>query len=150
MKNTNKYSWIKSILLLMGAAMMILMMNSCGTANHFQASSIVPAAEGVVKVKKDNNNNYKITINIVNLAAPEKLQPPRNTYVVWMEGEDNQTKNIGQIKSSSSILSKSLKGSFEAVSSVKPKKVFISAENDASAQYPDNTNIVLTTNYLKD
>lgn len=150
MKTNIIYLSVKSILLLMVAAVMILSMSSCGTTNHFQASSTVPAAEGVVKIKKDNNKNYRIAININNLAEPEKLQPARSTYVVWMEGGDNQTKNIGQIKSSHSILSKSLKGTFETVSSIKPKKVFISAENDPGVQYPDNMNIVLTTNYLKD
>ncbi|MGE5393561.1 MAG: hypothetical protein ACM3P1_02400 [Candidatus Saccharibacteria bacterium] len=149
MKNINIHSGFKSFMLLLVAVVMILSMSSCGTTNHFQASSVVPAAEGTVKVKNDNNKNYKVTINVVNLAEPDRLQPPRNTYVIWMEGEDNQTKNIGQIKSSHSMLSKTLKGSFETVTSVKPKKVFITAENDASVQYPDNSNLILTTNYLK-
>jgi hypothetical protein len=149
--NTNKtYLNVKSLLLLLVAAVMIFSVSSCGTTNHFQASTIVPSAEGVVKIKKDNNNNYRIGIKINNLADPSRLQQPRNTYVVWMEGGDNQTKNIGQIKSSHSMLSKSLKGTFETVSSIKPKKIFISAENDPGVQYPDNMNIVLTTNYLKD
>jgi hypothetical protein len=150
MKNITIYSGVKSILLLLVAVVITLSMSSCGTTNHFQASSIVPAAEGTVKVKKDNNNNYKVTINLVNLAEPDRLQPPRDSYVIWMEGEDNQTKNIGQIKSSHSMLSKTLKGSFETVTAVKPKKVFITAENDPNAQYPDNSNTVLTTNYLKE
>lgn len=150
MKINNIHSRIKSFLLLMVSVVIMLVMNSCATTNHFQASSIVPAAEGVVKVKKDNNNNYRVTINVVNLAEPDRLQPPRESYVIWMESEDNQTKNIGQIKSSHSMLSKSLKGSFETVTSIKPKKVFITAENNPSVQYPDNSNLVLTTNYLKD
>lgn len=150
MKNNYRYITTRSLLLLMVATGMAFLLSSCGTTSHFEASSIVPAAEGVVKVKKDNNNNYKIDINIHNLAEPEKLQPARNTYVVWMEGEDNQTKNIGQIKSSHSILSKSLKGTFESVSAVKPRKIFITAEDNPGVQYPDNMNIVLTTNYLKD
>lgn len=150
MKTNKIYLSIKSILLLMVAAVMIVSMTSCGTTSHFENSTIVPSAEGVVKVKKDNNNNYRISITINNLAEPGRLQQPRNTYVVWMEGGDNQTKNIGQIKSSHSMLSKSLKGTFETVSPIKPKKIFISAENDPGVQYPDNMNIVLTTNYIKD
>lgn len=147
---TNKiYSITQNAMLSIVVIAMMLTFSSCSTTNHFETSSIVPAAEGVVKVKKDNNKNYAIRINIANLAEPEKLQPAKNTYVVWMEGENNETKNIGQIKSSKSLFSKSLKGSFESVSSVKPKKVFVTAENDPSVQYPDNMSIVLTTNYLK-
>ena len=150
MKANNLNLSIKSTWLLMVAAVITLSMSSCSTTSHFQTSSIVPSAEGVVKVKKDNNNNYRIGITINNLAEPDRLQPARNTYVVWMEGQDNQTKNIGQIKSSHSFLSKSLKGTFETVSAIKPRKIFITAEDNPGVQYPDNMNIVLTTNYIKD
>lgn len=149
--NTNKiYIAPKSIFLMLIAAMMVFLFESCATKTKFARSTVVPAAEGVVKVKKDNNDNYVININIANLAEPENLQSPKNTYVVWMEGDDNEIKNIGQIKSSKSLLSKSLSGSFETVSSVKPKKIFVTAENDPSVQFFNNMDIVLTTNYIED
>lgn len=150
MKAIQISSIAKNILLYFITFLLVTSLSSCATKSHFLTSSIAPAAEGVVKVKKDNNKNYAIRINIANLALPTDLQPSKNTYVVWMEGDDNETKNIGQIKSSKNLFSKNLRGSFEAVSSVQPKKIFITAENDPSIQYPDNNNIVLTTNFLKD
>lgn len=150
MKALYKYHLLKSLLLLFVAAIMMLIFDSCATRTKFLNSAVVPAAEGVVSVKQDNNENYHIKISIANLAESTQLQSPKNTYVVWMEGEDNITKNIGQIRSSKSMLSKNLRGSFETVSSVKPKKIFLTAENDPSAQYPDNTDIILTTGYIKD
>jgi hypothetical protein len=54
------------------------------------------------------------------------------------------TKNIGQIKSSTGILSRQLKASFESVSSFKPTKLFITAEDDPSTQSP-GTQVVLST-----
>ena len=150
MKTLKLYPIARSILFLFIAIIMALTLDSCATKTKFVPSSIVPAAEGVVSVRQDKNDNYLINVNISNLADPMNLSPARNTYVVWMEGEDNETKNIGQIKSTSALLSKSLKGSFETVSSVKPKKIFLTAENDPSVQYPDNTDVILTTNYLKD
>jgi hypothetical protein len=66
-------------------------------------------------------------------------------YVVWMETADNVTKNIGQINSSTGFLSNKLKASFETVSSTKPTKIFLTAEDDAGIQYP-GTQMVLTTN----
>lgn len=131
------------------AAMMVISVSSCATKTRFLTSSVVPAAEGVVKVKQDNNNNYVIDVNINNLAEPSRLQPAKDMYVVWMEGDDNETKNMGQIKSSHSMISKQLKGSFETVSPVRPKKIFITAENDPSIQYPNYSDIILTTDYLK-
>ncbi|HEY3371219.1 MAG TPA: hypothetical protein VGK10_10245 [Prolixibacteraceae bacterium] len=149
MKTKKEHSVTKNIFLTVLAGILIFSFSSCATKSHFLSSPIVPAAEGTVAVKKDNNKNYVIKVNIFNLAEPSKLQPSRNMYVVWMEGDNNETKNIGQIKSSHSIISKQLKGSFETVSPVKPKKIFVTAENDASVQYPNNSDIVLTTDYLK-
>lgn len=149
MKTLKIYPITKNILFLFLALIVALTFDSCATKTKFARSSVVPAAEGVVSVRQDKNDNYLINVNISNLADPMNLPQSRNTYVVWMEGEDNETKNIGQIKSSNSFMSKSLKGSFETVSSVKPKKIFLTAENDPSVQYPDNTDVILTTNYLK-
>lgn len=137
---------IKIIFLAAVATMMIFSFSSCATKTSFLTSSVVPAAQGDVKVKKDGNNNYVIKVQLSNLAEPVRLEPSKNTYVVWMETDDNITKNIGQVKSSTSLLSKHLKGSFETVSSFKPKKIFITAENDANIQYPAYNDIVLTTN----
>lgn len=149
METTKIYSMTRDIFLVLIAAMMIVSFSSCATKISFLTSSVVPAAKGFVKVKKDKNANYFIAVNISNLAEPTRLEPTKNTYVVWMEGNDNETKNLGQIKSSSAILSNELKSSFETVSPVKPKKIFITGENDASIQYPNYSDIVLTTDYFR-
>ena len=69
----------------------------------FSTSSVVPAAEGSVKVKKDGNNNYKIDLSVTHLAEAKRHTPPRETYVVWMETEKNGRKNIGQLRMSSGL-----------------------------------------------
>jgi hypothetical protein len=61
-----------------------------------------------------------------------------------METDNHETKNIGQIKSSSGLFSSKLKASFETVSSSKPSKIFITAEDDADRQYP-GMQVVLST-----
>jgi hypothetical protein len=127
------YSRIIAIVLVIG---LIIFLGSCSRKIAFQTSSVVPAAEGTVKVKKDNNNNYHIEVEITNLAEPNRLQPPKKTYVVWMETDLEPTKNIGQINSSSGFLSKRLKASFDAVSAIKPTRIFITAEDDGTVQNP--------------
>jgi len=127
------------------AAIAILSFTSCAIKAPFLNSSVVPAAEGYVKMKIDKNKNYLIKIEIVNLAPPDRLQPPKNAYVVWMDDGSNNIKNMGQIKSSSSFMSKALKGSFQNISSFRPIKIFITAESEANIQYPSNE-VVLTTN----
>lgn len=135
----------KNFLFFLTAAMMVLSFSSCVTKEKFLTSPVVPAAEGYVKIKKDKNKNYEITIEIVNLAEPEKLKPPMKFYNVYMVSKHDQIKKIGQITSSTGLFSNRLKASFVTVSTSKPIKIFIMAENEASDQYPD-TKVVLTTN----
>lgn len=117
----------------------------CSQKINFETSPVVPAARGTVTVKKDNNQNYRIQIALSNLAEPGRLQPPKKTYVVWMETKDNQAKNIGQINTSGSLLSSKLRSSFETVSTDRPTKIFITAEKDESVQYPNDL-VIMTTN----
>jgi len=49
----------------------------------FNTSTVVPGAEGTVKVKKDKNNNFDIDVSIENLVEPNKLTPAKKTYIVW-------------------------------------------------------------------
>lgn len=137
----------RSILLVIMGTMVLFCFSACARKVSFQISSVVPAAKGTVKVTKDNNENYKIKISIDNLAEPERLQPAKKTYVVWMETEKNTIKNIGQINSSTGFLSSKLKASFENVSSFKPAKIFLTAEDDAAIQYPGTQMILSTGNF---
>jgi hypothetical protein len=145
MKSIQTRSLTYTIFAIVAAVLVLFYFSSCARKVSFQTSSVVPAARGDVKVKKDNNNNYSIQISLFNLSEPKRLQPSKNTYVVWMETDDNVTKNIGQINSSTGFLSSKLKASFETVSSTKPTKIFLTAEDDAGIQYP-GAQVVLTTN----
>jgi hypothetical protein len=122
----------------------ISILSSCARKMTFLPSSVVPGAEGSVKVKTDKNKNYAIDLEVVNLASPEKLQPPKTNYVVWLETDDNGVKNIGSLQSSQGLFSKAWKGSLETVTPYKPEKFFITAEDEVSPQYP-GMQIVLNT-----
>jgi hypothetical protein len=123
---------------------LILLFVSCARKINFATSQVVPAARGFVKIKKDNNENYLIKMEVSNLAEIERLIPANQTYVVWMVSDDMQPKNIGRLTSSSSLLSSKLKASLETTSTLKPHKIFITTEEIASTQYPGNR-IILTT-----
>jgi hypothetical protein len=138
-------SFTRKLLFVLTGVMVLFYFSSCARKISFLTSSVVPAAEGTVKVNKDKNKNYHIQISLSNLAEPNRLQPSKNTYVVWMETDDNAVKNIGQINTSTGFLSKKLKASFETVTPVKPTKIFLTAEDDANVQYP-GMQVVLTTN----
>lgn len=138
------FSSIKQTIL---AAAIVLLFQMCSNKTTFLNSSVVPAAEGSVKIKNDKNNNYVIDLNIIRLAEPERLSPPKKVYVVWMETKQNGIKNIGQLKTSSGVLSRTLKSSLEAVSSFEPTEIIITAEDSPAQQYPSSI-VVLRTGRL--
>ena len=127
--------------------MIVFSFNSCATNVKFLSSAVVPAAQGSVKVKRDNNNNYVIKISLSDLAESQRLQPSKLTYVVWMDTDRDPTKNVGQLNSSKGMMSKQLKGSFKTVSSSRPVTVFITAEDDQGIQFPGAQTILSTDKF---
>ncbi|MDZ7740012.1 MAG: hypothetical protein U5K32_13300 [Bacteroidales bacterium] len=123
---------------------MMSFVTSCAQKIIFLRSSVVPAAEGTVTVKQDKNNNYLIKVEIEDLAEVERLQSTRQTYVVWMESDKGNTENLGQLKSAKSIFSKQKTASLETVSSFKPVRIFVTAENGINVRFPGEP-IILTT-----
>jgi hypothetical protein len=115
--------------------------------NIFENSTIVPAARGCVKVTRDRNKNYVIKVQISNLAEPERLQPPKKTYVVWMVTAENSIHNIGQLKSKIRFITRRLRASLESLTSIKPAKIFITAEDIPDIQVPVTLATLTTGNF---
>lgn len=147
MKTTNINRKMATMLLLGTFGLIALLFSACATKVPFQYSAEAPAARGNVKVKKDGNNNYAISIELTNLSEENRLVAPKTAYVVWMTSGSDYAKNLGRISSSSSMMSKTLKASFETISSEKPTKIFITSEEDGNATYPSNSIILTTTNF---
>ncbi len=147
MKTIKLKHFIRSIFPVSILLFIIFTHEACTRKIAFSTSTVVPAAQGSVKLKKDNNNNYNIDLSVMRLADPKRLNPPKNIYVVWMDTEQNGTKNIGQLKSSSSLFSKTLKSSLKTVTPFKPTGIFITAEDNANIQYPGEE-IVLRTGHF--
>jgi len=145
MKTVNTFR--KGILFYGATLMIAILVSSCATKAIFVSSAVVPAAQGYVKVKSDKNRNYLVKVELKNLAPSSRLQPSKNMYVVWMMSNDNATKNIGQVVSATTLLSKELQGSLETVTTLKPVKIFITAEDNANTEYPDSR-VVLTTKFF--
>jgi multidrug efflux pump subunit AcrA (membrane-fusion protein) len=117
---------------------------SCSKKMIFSTSAILPAATGSVKVSRDKNKNYSLNLSAVNMAPPDRLTPPYKFYVVWVETPEDGVKNLGQLVSSNSLISKTLKASFKTTTPYKPVRVFITAENEVTVTYPGNL-VVLST-----
>lgn len=124
---------------------MLLLLESCSPKLTFTSSSVVPAATGQVKVKRDKNNNYLVNVEVMNLAPADRLTPPQQAYIVWMDSDQNSVKKLGLLSPSSNLLSKALKADLSATAVAKPTRVFVTAERTPDIQYPAGIE-VLTTN----
>ena len=149
MKTIKLRSTTKKIFLGILTIFMIFSLNFCSRKVSFLNSSVVPAARGYVKVKTDKNKNFIIQIQLIYLAEVQRLQPAKQVYIVWMVTDRGITTNIGRLNSSTSGMSKNLKGSLETLSSFKPTKIFITAEDDASVQYPLGQVVLTTDSFIK-
>jgi len=147
MKTTRQQSIFKKIIVSIVVIGLSVPFQSCSKKIEFEKSPVVPAARGVVKISKNSNKNYIIKIKFDNLAEVDRLEPPKNTYVVWMVTDQKSTKNIGQIKSSSSMMSSKLKADFETATPFKPVKIFITAEDDGNVEYPGMYTVLSTNNF---
>jgi len=135
-------------LLLFGYSMLfavLLTATSCSKKYVFSNSAIVPAAEGSVKVKKDKNKNYGIKLGVRHLAPAENLVESRNTYVLWANTTNNGIKNLGQLRNSTGLFSKTLRSELTTATPFEPRSFFITAENKADINYPDGQ-VILKTN----
>ena len=67
------------------------------------------------------------------LAKPERLTPPKQFYVVWVQSEAGDVKNIGQLMSDSNN-----NGSITGTTSTKPVQIFVTAEDAGDANWPSS------------
>lgn len=121
----------------------LIFTSSCSQKMTFSKSEVVPGAQGTIKIKSDKNNNYHINLDVVNLASPDMLTPPKKEYVVWMINGDDVRK-IGRLNSSRSTMSRTLKGSLETLSTVEPQGFLITAEDNSDVTSPGRL-VVLRT-----
>ncbi|MDY7396629.1 hypothetical protein UMM65_15370 [Aureibaculum sp. 2210JD6-5] len=113
-----------------------LLFASCATTVKFPISDLVPAAEISATKKQDSNNNYTIKVTAENLASPDRLDPPRDYYVVWGVTEDNGVKNLGLLSNKNAK-----KVELETITPFSVKEIFITAEKEGNISEPSNLEI---------
>jgi hypothetical protein len=104
--------------------------------------------KGQVEIKRDVNSNYVIQISLKDLEAVNTIEPSAAVaYIVWMYTDTKMVKNLGEISSKTGWLADKSKSSFEAVSAIKPTKIFITEENTATVTKPGTKIIWSTGNF---
>jgi hypothetical protein len=114
---------------------------------HFQESTVVPAAKGMVKVSTNKNKGFDVDVDVYHLAGPGRLQPAAKTYIVWMDTERNGTKNLGEMQSKDKFLSNTLKADLKITTPFRPTRIFITAEDVAAISNPAGQQVLTTPTF---
>lgn len=105
---------------------------------HMTASSSIPAASGVVTVKKGGQNrNTELDVKVSNLARPANLPQSANVYIVWVRPSGETAVNEGAIR-----VNKNLDGELKTATTSKNCDVFITAEQSATATSPEGPQLL--------
>ena len=120
-----------------------ILVSACSKKVVFPVSEVVPAAEAVLKVDKDDNNNYEIDLEVTNLAEADRLTPARRHYVVWMVTKQHGTINIGNLD-----INRKNNGELSTSTPYEPMRMFITAEDDPDPVIP-STQVVLNSGDFK-
>ncbi|MGO2102648.1 MAG: hypothetical protein ACTH3E_06335 [Psychroflexus halocasei] len=110
-------------------------LTSCSNTVEFPVSDVIPSSEAKAVVKKDDNENYQIKLEIDNLTEPDRLNPPKKYYIFWAETEHG-SQNLGQIKVKEAMLSSKKYAKLETSTPHKPLRLVISAENEVDKASP--------------
>jgi hypothetical protein len=108
-----------------------------GEVRMVNKSDLVPSASGKVEVKEDDNGNRKLKVRVYHLADPEKLNPARSAYLVWIEPKGKDPEPLGMVK-----VNKDLKGELEGTTPYKNFSVFVTAEENPKAEHPGGPEIL--------
>lgn len=128
---------LKAAFRILSILFMAILVSACSKKYVFPVSDVIPAAEAVVKVEKNKNDNYELELDIENMARPERLTPSRRNYVVWMDTERHGTINLGNLR-----IDRKNRASLTTVTPYKPIRVFITAEDRQGVVTP-STQVVL-------
>ena len=151
-------SYLSKTILGTSALLMLLFLYSCAKKTTAVNKTEVPSPaeapsatvpienKGQVQIKRDATGNYVVQINLRELEEINKLEATsKKAYIVWMNADNEMTKNLGQINSNSGWLSDKTKAYFEATSAAKPTKIFITEEDMADVKKPGKK-IIWSTN----
>jgi hypothetical protein len=102
-----------------------------------RVSDLLPAAEAKVSYEHDRNHNTKFSVHAKHLAQPQSLNPPRNTYVVWVQGRGKDPQNAGVLR-----VNENLEGSMSSTTPFQMFDVFVTAEDGPNVDRPSGPEVM--------
>ena len=96
-----------------------------------------PSAQGTVATSTDRNGNVEVEVKVKHLAPAQRLVPPHQAYLVWVQPRGAQAELLGALR-----VNDGQEGSLKATTTHKDFEVLVTAEDSINPQVP-STNAVL-------
>ena len=96
-----------------------------------RVSDLLPGGEGKVSFEHDRNKNTKFSVHAKHLARPESLSPPKNAYVVWVQGRGKDPQNAGMLR-----INDNLEGTVSGTTPLQVFDIFVTAEDGVNVDRP--------------
>lgn len=133
MKILNLETRQKSFFLL-SFVVMVMLASACSPKINFPTSVVDPSATPKASVRKIENGDYRVKMDVNNLVVPERLSPQKKNYVVWVNTETHGVRNIGELKNRRGMLANKGKAHFEGTIPYKPVQIIVTAEHNPHVQ----------------
>ena len=113
----------------------------CASTSTLQNSARIPAAQGKVKVKGEDNGNSRVRLQVKHLAPPGEIRADAQTYVVWIEPEgSNKPQNVGALQ-----VNDEREAELEATTPHKEFNLYVTAEPSPQAETPTGEHLLSTS-----
>lgn len=125
--------------MVIAALSLLTFLCACAEKTAVQPTPAEPAAMGEVKTSRDPNGNTALHLVVRHVAPPQNLQPPKNSYVVWVESPEGQYTSLGQLK-----IGNNRDGEITGVTPLKQFRLVVTAEDFGTVTAPSDQ-VVLKT-----
>jgi hypothetical protein len=110
---------------------------SGGKDVQMMAGKSNPAARGTIHLHVGDNGNTELDLKADSLASPSALNPPKNSYVVWIQSPGEAPQNHGQI-----TIDNDQKAELKTATPYKRFKIFVTAEDQPQMQTPEGPTVL--------
>lgn len=115
--------------------------SSTGTIRKLETSSVIPGAQGELKVSEGDNRNTKLELEVKHLAKPTALPTGASSYVVWVRpfSATGEAQNLGALR-----VDDDLTGRLESVTPFPQFSLFVTAESASTVTRPSGDPLLWT------
>ena len=96
-----------------------------------------PSAQGTVVTSTDRNGNVEVEVKVKHLAPAQRLVPPRQAYLVWVQPRGAQPELLGALR-----VNDDQEGSLKATTTHKDFEILVTAEDAMNAQVPSSSAVL--------